>query len=258
MGRSYHTGEVGPNMEMVVVDWTRMGKTFCIAGVTPAEGGLRVVRPLPTFGRNAPVRNIGWPVDFLAGHCRWEAFELVGPSTPPPEPPHLEDLWVQNLRPLRRLAPPSFRRDVLTMTQAPQGCPIFGTPLTCTRSTAYLEPNTGCRSLGTIVVEPEQVRFRLAIREGAADWDYRVELDIPALAGRSLAVKDHFLLERAELASTQPAGREQALTLALRQMGPRVAVRLGLSRAFQGTANRSSGLCYLMADGFFSLADPQP
>jgi hypothetical protein len=246
-------------MEMVIVDWTRMGSTYCLAGVTSSpQDGLRIIRPLPAFGRRAAVRNVGWPADFLSGHCRWEGFEMVGPEPAEPQPPHLEDLWVQNLRPLRRLAPASLRRAVLAATQAPEGCPVFGVPLTQTRSAAYLEPNTGCRSLGTVVVATEQVRFRIVVREGAADWDYRVEFDIPPLAGRTLAVKDHFLLQRAELASDLPAGRERALLQAVRQMGPQVAVRLGLSRAFAASPSRGSGLCYLMADGFFSLADPQP
>ena len=34
--------------------------------------------------------------------------------------------------------------------------------------------------------------------------------------------------------------------------------RLGLSRPFQATPGRGEGVCWLMADGFFSLTDPQP
>ena len=45
-------------------------------------------------------------------------------------------------------------------------------------------------------------------------------------------------------------------TDAVQQMGDPVAVRLGLSRAFQGGAGNAA--CWLMADGFFSLKDPQP
>jgi hypothetical protein len=40
-------------------------------------------------------------------------------------------------------------------------------------------------------------------------------------------------------------------------MGPRVVVRLGLSRSFSH-AGGNSGRCWLMADGFFSAVDPQP
>ena len=42
-------------------------------------------------------------------------------------------------------------------------------------------------------------------------------------------------------------------------MGDTVAVRLGITRPFtpQEGAGRTPGLCWLMADGFFSLTDPQ-
>ena len=53
--------------------------------------------------------------------------------------------------------------------------------------------------------------------------------------------------------------QQQALTLALGQMGDSVAVRLGVTRPFapQEGPGRTPGLCWLMADGFFSLTDPQ-
>jgi hypothetical protein len=35
-------------------------------------------------------------------------------------------------------------------------------------------------------------------------------------------------------------------------------VRLGVSRAYSGTPGRAPNVCWLMADGFFSLTDPQP
>jgi hypothetical protein len=40
-------------------------------------------------------------------------------------------------------------------------------------------------------------------------------------------------------------------------MGDQVAVRLGLSRAFNSRSGEP-GVCWLMADGFFSLTEPQP
>jgi hypothetical protein len=127
-----------------------------------------------------------------------------------------------------------------------------------TRSTAYLPPGTGCRSLTSVVVPAGGVTFSALGREGTPEPDYRVTLRLPGLTGRTLPVKDHFLLRRAELASTNPERRVQELTLAVGQMGEQVLVRLGVSRAFQPAAGRTQGVCYLMADGFFSFTDPQP
>ena len=42
-----------------------------------------------------------------------------------------------------------------------------------------------------------------------------------------------------------------------RAMGTTAVVRLGLSRSFVSAAGQP-GKCWLMADGFFSLDDPQP
>jgi hypothetical protein len=242
---------------MVLLDWTRMGSVFCLAGVVPESGSLRVVRPLPMYGRHAPVRNIGWPPDFLQDRCRWEVFELVGPVAAQPQPPHLEDLWVQTLQPRQRMAPADFRRSILQATQPPEDEPLFGTALTQTRTSANLPPGCGCRSLISVTVPAQQICFTVAQRDGVAEPDYRVTLPIRGREGRILSVKDHFLLQRAELASPTLEGRRRALELAVRQMGPRVVVRLGLSRAFQATAGRAASACWLMADGFFSLADPQ-
>ena len=33
-------------MDMVLVDWTRMGKFYCLAGAVVQEGKVRIVRPL--------------------------------------------------------------------------------------------------------------------------------------------------------------------------------------------------------------------
>jgi hypothetical protein len=141
---------------------------------------------------------------------------------------------------------------------APAGRPFFGAPLTATSAAAYLAPGTGERSLAAVTVPARDITFTASRREGAAEPDYRVTLTLPGLPGRTLPVKDHFLLRRAELASKDLDGQVRALTLAVRQMGEEVVVRLGLSRAFQPTPHRSEGMCWLMADGFFSLTDPQP
>lgn len=109
----------------------------------------------------------------------------------------------------------------------------------------------------SVVLPSSAFRFTVSWREGTAEPDYRVSLAVPELQGRSLPVKVHFLLRHAELASDAVDGRIQALTLALSQMGDRVAVRLGLSRSFQAPPGRADSVCWLMADGFFSLNDPQ-
>jgi hypothetical protein len=241
---------------MVLLDWTRMGSVFCLAGIVHDTGSLRVVRPLPSFGRNAPVRNIGSHPHFLHGHWRWEVFELIEPVNAAPQPPHLEDVWVRTIRSRKRLAPPDLRRSILQTTHTPEDQPLFGTPLTETRSSAFLPPGAGCRSLVSITVPAEQITFTVAQREGAPEPDYRASLPV---RGREviIPVKDHFLLLHAESASPDLEDRRRALGLAVRQMGPQVVVRLGLSRPFQFSPGRSPATCSLMADGFFSLADPQ-
>jgi hypothetical protein len=243
---------------MVVLDWTRMGRHFCLAGVVPDGDGLRVVRPLPLYARNTPVRNVGWPADFLRGRGRWEVFELVGSAEADARPPHREDLWVQNLRPRGRSAPADFRRAILQATQAPPNEPLFGVPLTQTRTSAFLAPGTGCRSLVSVTVAVSDLVFHACQRDGVAEPDYRVTLPLRGRAGRTLSMKDHFLLKHAESSATDLAGREQALRRAVEGMGPEVVVRLGLSRAFHAAPGRTESACWLMADGFFSPTDPQP
>ena len=73
-------------MDMILLDWTRMGKTYCVAGVVLDNGRYRVVRPLLAKNRAAPVRNIGWSPWQLDGHARWEVFELIGPDPAEPQP----------------------------------------------------------------------------------------------------------------------------------------------------------------------------
>jgi len=244
-------------VDMVLLDWTRMSKVYCLAGVVQYNGQFRVVRPLPSAQRTAPVRNVGWAPVVADGHSRWEIFELIDPKSAEPSPPHLEDLWVRNLKSRGTFADRALRRAILQATLAQPGEPWFGTPLTTTRSSAYIAPRAGQRSLVSIIVPNRAIRFSVSWREGTPEPDARVCLDVPELAGRSLPVKDHFLLRRAERASSAVEGRIQELTLAVAQMGAEVAVRLGLSRGFQATPGRTESACWLMADGFFSFNDPQ-
>jgi hypothetical protein len=244
-------------MDMILLDWTRMGRSYCLAGAVLEGGRWRVVRPLLYKHRDAPVRNVGWSAYLLDGHFRWEVFELVRPEPATPEAPHLEDLWVRVLRPRRRLASPAQRQAILEATVPPSGEPLFGVPLATTRTGAYLTPGAGQRSLATVMVPGDQLVFHAAHRLGAAEADLRVELSLPELEGKQLMVKDHHLLNRVAAAATEPEGQARALTEAVRQMGEWVAVRLGLTRPFQATEGRGPGLCWLMADGFFSLTDPQ-
>jgi hypothetical protein len=244
-------------MDMVLLDWTRMGKTYCLAGVVQHNGQLRVVRPLPSTRRAAAIRNIGWSPFLMDGHSRWEIFELIHPEPADPSPPHLEDLWVRGMHSRRSFADGALRRAILQATLVQPGEPWFGAALTTTRSCAYVMPRTGQRSLVSLIVPARAIQFTVSWREGAAEPDCRACLAVPELQGRSLPVKDHFLLRRAELASDATEGRIQALMLAIAQMGEQVAVRLGLSRSFQATPGRAESVCWLMADGFFSFSDPQ-
>src|SRR6266852_7495844 len=245
-------------MEMVLLDWTRMGKAFCLAGAVLQDGTYRIVRPLLTKNRNAPVRNVGWPAYLLEGRSRWEVFELIGTEAAEAQPPHREDIWVQALRSRNRFAPRDQRRAILEATVAKSEESMFGAPLLTTRFAAYLPPGTGRQSLATISVPAEEISFSFSRREGAPEPDVRVMLPVPPLGERLLIVKDHHLLRRAEqIAGGDPARQITALNTAVMQMGERVAVRLGLSRAFQGDPQRAA-MCWLMADGFFSLNDPQP
>ena len=74
-------------MEMILLDWTRMGRTFCLAGMVAEAGGYRVVRPLPSRQRNSPQRNVGWSPFMLEGHRRWEILELIKPEPARSQPP---------------------------------------------------------------------------------------------------------------------------------------------------------------------------
>ena len=63
---------------MILLDWTRMGKSFCLAGGVVGKDGLRIIRPLWAHHSNLPVRNVGWSSWIMEGRTRWEVFELVG------------------------------------------------------------------------------------------------------------------------------------------------------------------------------------
>jgi hypothetical protein len=243
---------------MILLDWTRMGKQYCVAGVVAVPGGFRVIRPLMAKNRSLSVRNVGWSPFLLDGYSRWEIFELIGPEEAKPEAPHLEDLWVRSLRPRRQSASPKERRAILAATLVQPGVRLFGAPLQTTRTAAYLQPGTGQRSLATLVVPANRISFTAHHREGAPDADFRVALPLPELGERWLPVKDHHLLAKVEMASPTLEGQIKRLSYAVQQMGDQVAVRLGLSRPFQAAAERGPSSCWLMADGFFSLSDPQP
>src|SRR5207253_2136146 len=145
-------------VEMILLDWTRMGKLYCLAGAVACDGGYRIVRPLLVKNRDAPVRNVGWSAWLLDGHQRWEIFELIGPTPAELQRPHVEDLWVRSLRPRRCLAAPVERRAILEATAATPDQELFGAPLTVLRAAAFLQPGTGERSLTTVIVPTRELR----------------------------------------------------------------------------------------------------
>jgi hypothetical protein len=49
-------------MDMILLDWTRMGRTYCVTGAVHVNGQMRILRPLPRAQREAPVRNTGCSV----------------------------------------------------------------------------------------------------------------------------------------------------------------------------------------------------
>jgi hypothetical protein len=243
---------------MILLDWTRMGKAYCLAGAVRENGTWRIVRPLLARNRTAPARNMGWSAYLLDGHSRWEIFEVIAPEAAAPEPPHLEDCWARTLRPCRQLAAPDDRRTILTATTVNPGEPLFGVHLTGSRGAAYLKPGTGSRSLATLTVPAAKIHFCAALRGGMTEPDVRLTLDVPGLESCQLPVKDHHLLGRVERTAPSLQALPGMLDEYVRRMGEQVAVRLGLSRPFFGRPDAGPGYCWLMADGFFSLADPQP
>src|SRR5579863_9304636 len=113
-------------MEMILLDWTRMGNWYCLAGAVAEGSSWRMVRPLIARFRNGPVRNIGWSAYLMDGHCRWEVFQLVGVQPAEAQPPHTEDVWVAGMRSLKRLASLDQRRKVLEAGLRPAGAALFG------------------------------------------------------------------------------------------------------------------------------------
>ncbi len=263
-------------MDMVLLDWTRMGGYYCLAGVTAAQGQVgrianpsyHVVRPLLAKMRAAAVANVGWSPYLLDGHERWEVFELIAPQPAGSPPPHVEDCWVRSLQPRKRLATLEQRRSILQATMTQKGEPLFGAPFQMSRAAAGLHPGTGQRSLVTVLVPANQIAFSASWRDGAAEPDFRVTLPVPDLGPRTLPMKDHCLLHRIESVSSDLQQQLLAMEQVVKHMGPDVVVRLGLSRPFQSStggrignpsyANSGPGVCWLMADGFFSFTDPQP
>jgi hypothetical protein len=242
---------------MTLLDWTRMGHAWCLAGIIRQQGQYRVVRPRLASERGAPIANIGWTGGLLHGFCRWGLCEMIDPEPGNSEPPHLEDIWVRQLQPPVRMAAPEERRAILQATMVGTGELLFGAPLILGRVTAHLKPHTGVRSLTSLRVESHEVSFSVSQREGRPELEHRVRLQASQLAGLQLPITDHLLLSRAEQAGPDPQARMAALTEAVRAMGPSVVVRLGLTRPF-APAGQDEGLCWLMADGFFSSHDPQP
>jgi hypothetical protein len=242
---------------MVLLDWTRMGRLYCLAGVVAENGAYRVLRPLLSRFKAAPVRNAGWSPWLLDGHRRWEIFELIAPEPAEVQPPHVEDVWVRAMRSRRVLAPTDRRRQILEATTPGKEQSIFGIPLTCTRSAVYLRPGVGQRSLVTLAVPADKISFTAVRRQGAPEIDFRASLVLPEAGERLLPVKDHCLLQAAGAAGKTLDEQLAFLNETVRRLGDPVAVRVGLSRAFQSSPDRP-GQCWLMADGFFSFSDPQP
>ena len=139
---------------------------------------------------------------------------------------------------------------------AARGPAPFGVPWVTTRAAAYVEPGGGTRSLATVTLPAERITFAASWREGTPEPDVRVQLDGAGLHGRSLSVKDHFLLGRAEAVAADLESRLAELTALVSNLGPTVAVRLGLSRRVRDRPQPGRGVCWLMADGFFAFDNP--
>jgi len=131
-------------------------------------------------------------------------------------------------------------------------------PLRRDKQKAYLLPSEGSRSLTSVAVRQKQIEMLVERRDYKPDANYRVRLHVPELEGLVIPFKDHFLLRRAEEAAPTDAGRLDALKAAVARMGEPVLVRVGVSRPYAHPGSSSLPVCWLMADGFFSLSDPQP
>jgi hypothetical protein len=242
---------------MILLDWTRMGHAYCLAGAVWQGGQWRIVRPLMARNRDGPARNMGWSPFLIDGRQRWGLLELVGPEPARPAPPHLEDVWVHSLRPRKCLADPDVRRAILQATCPPSNQPLFGAPLQARGSGGWLHPGQGCRSLVCTLVPTDEFRFRLLWKPDG-QVRYRAHLGTAELDPFGIPITDHTLLSRAEQEHERPEDRLAWMTDQVRRMGETVAVRLGVSRPFAGESSGSDAVCWLMVDGFFSPTDPQP
>src|SRR5262245_24744844 len=124
---------------MLLIDWTRMGRLYCLAGAIYEGGHYRIVRPLAAKSHLDADRKLGWSPYLLDGHRRWEFFELIGPQSAIPDAPHLEDVWVRALEPHHCSANRDLRQAVLAATTVKPGDPLFGVHLTSSRMAAYLK-----------------------------------------------------------------------------------------------------------------------
>lgn len=245
-------------MEMILLDWTRLGKAYCLAGVVIDGSTLHIVRPMPLKYRTPEAPIVGWPPYLLVGHQRWDLFELIKPEAANLTPPHFEDVWVQSLRPRRTTATPAQRRAILAATAVTTSDALFGAPLTATHGAAFLPAGSGRCSLATWIMPADRIRFGGSWRVDMLEPDFRVTLPVGELGERTLPVKDHHLLLRAAYAGGQLEQQVEFLNTLVSTMGEKVAVRLGLSRPFSVQDANAPERCWLMADGFFSLTDPQP
>lgn len=242
---------------MILVDWTRLGKSYCLAGAVEEGGSFRIVRPLLPTPAGSSWPNSGWSAYLMDGRRRWEMLDMIGPMPAPAKPPHTEDVWVRDLKPTGLSAAAETRREILSATVCHDCNELFNAPLQVNRQSAFLCASAGTRSLATIVVAAEQIEFSIVWFDGQAEPDLRARLPVPGLGSRVLAVKDHHLLCRVEAACPRYEHRVGDLTDRIRAMGPTVAVRLGLSRPYSGGGKDKPAVCWLMADGFFSLENPQ-
>jgi hypothetical protein len=264
-------------MEMILLDWTRMGKAYCVAGLVPDGSGWRSVRPMPArpYGEKVAARdgenittsfvqppsstvleplprNVGWFANQLQNLQRWDWVQLLGPQPAEIERPHTEDILVRALRPIGRTVPTEQRAEILQGTVVQGYKPHFGVPLLHTRTSAYLKPGVGERSLVTVTAPAYELFFEASKREGAGDLDVRVRFKVPGVGVKELPVKDHFLLAEAEQGSgVEPVSLARNLRQAVTKLGNTIAVRLGLSRGY-GTGG-GERRCWLMADGFFPV-----
>src|SRR5262245_57352930 len=89
-------------------------------------------------------------------------------------------------------------------------------------ASVHLDPETGTRSLASLLLTPQDVEFSACSRTGAAEPDIRVKIAAAGLQDRTIPVKDHFLLSDAEKATSDLEGQLRSLSAAIVAMGPQV------------------------------------